>query len=105
MRARGLDQGYAPYFDANVLTWKSAGRVAVRPAQNVADCDHPVCLVPINTISAWYPDPPRVPFFVIVDPLEPDLADTPALGRPTDVARIDRFTVLIFGRPEPPPPG
>jgi len=103
LEVRGLEQGYAPYFDANVLTWKSGGRVAVRPAQNVSHCGRPVCLVPINTISAWYPDPPQVPYFVVMDPLEPDLADTPALGRPTETAQVDRFTVLVFGPPRPAP--
>ena len=99
LRARGLDTGYAPYFDAFPLSYLSGTTIAVRPVfTDDALCPRTLCGGPVNHAADWYGARARAArSFLLVDPALPAVDHIPpALGRPVETFRADRFTVFVF---------
>jgi hypothetical protein len=98
LERRGLTRGYAPYWDAQSLTWQSGMRLLVAPVQ---PCDPrrggALCRMPFFTIDSWYDERPG-PSFLIVDPAF-GLAATPSptFGRPLESHRLPPdITVYVY---------
>jgi hypothetical protein len=96
----GLTHGYAPYWDAQSVTWKSGVRVLVAPVQPCAPGATELCRMPFFTMDSWYRERPGRSFLV-VDPGSGLLQKPPAtFGRPSEVRHLvsDR-DVLVYVYP------
>jgi len=100
LEAQGLHHGYAGYWQANLLTWASDGRVVSRAVQQSPACAALApgwfCPYPIFTVSDWYaPQPGRS--FLIRERGGSFLPDPPPLvPRPLSVFSYDRFEVFVY---------
>jgi len=98
LERRGLKHGYAGYYDAQSLMWKSGLRMVIGSAQACPDQVH-LCKIPDFTIDTWYKARPG-PTFLIVDPPQ-GLAfkPPPTLGRPSEIRRVGpQAVVYVFPR-------
>jgi len=96
-----VDHGYASYWQGDMLTWQSDGRVVSRAVFQRAGCgaSEPgwFCPYTVNTVASWYAPTGAGPTFLIVDspslylpsPLPPEL-------KPRQVLHVDRFIVYVF---------
>jgi hypothetical protein len=96
LEQRGLTHGYAPYWDAQSLTWNSGNRLFVAPVQA---CDPTfgggLCRFPGFTIDSWYqPRPGRS--FLIVDPAAGLSSKPPKTLRPVSTLRVGPQTTVYF---------
>ena len=98
LEREGLTRGYAPFWDAQSLTWKSGMRLLVAPVQ---PCNPrrggALCRMPFFTIDSWYYERPG-PSFLIVDPAQ-GLATKPppTFGRPSESHRLGPdITVYVY---------
>jgi hypothetical protein len=79
----GLTRGYAPYWDAQSLTWKSGLHLRIAPVQVCPAYPGKLCKFPFFTIGSWYQPQPG-PSFLIVDPAAGlTFKPPPSFGRPT----------------------
>ena len=98
LRREGLTRGYAPFWDAQSLTWQSGMRLLVAP---VHTCHPPrgrdLCRDNFFTIDSWYDERPG-PSFLIVDPAGGLWTKPPhALGRPTEAHHFgSNVTVYVY---------
>ena len=92
--SKGATRGYAGYWDAQNLTWKSGMRLLVAPvdwSQRVG-----LCRYRWNTIDSWFDERPGRTF-LIVDPTTPFVNVTPEFARnASDVAHFGPLTVYLF---------
>lgn len=102
LESHGLHRGYAGYWQANLLTWESDGRVISRAVHQDRSC-HPrvrgwFCPYPIFTISDWYrPSPGAESTFVIREIGGAFVgAPPPPVPRPVAVFSYDRFEVYVY---------
>jgi hypothetical protein len=65
---RGLRYGYAPFWDASIVTASSGGRVAVRPifVRAISPERHKIVPLPWMTDARWFVDEPAT--FVVLEP-------------------------------------
>jgi hypothetical protein len=93
-----LTRGYASFWDAQSLTWKSGMRVLIAP---VKSCDArgsgALCRVSFFTIDSWYEERPGRSF-LIVNPLQGFRTKPPAeYGRPSEVKHLGSdVTVYVY---------
>ena len=84
----GLTRGYAPYWDAQSVTWRSGMRALVAPVQACAPGARALCRVHFFTIDSWYRERPGRSF-LIIDPASGLWEKPPAsLGRPSEVLHL-----------------
>jgi hypothetical protein len=101
LEQHGLHHGYAGYWQANLLTWQSDGRVESRGVQQSPDCHATqpgwYCPYPIFTVSDWYA-PQSGPTFLIREQGGAFVPDPPpdALGTPREVLHVDRFDIYVY---------
>jgi hypothetical protein len=93
----GVTRGYASYWDAQNLTWKSGMRLLVVPVQ---PCGTPagaeLCRKPFSTISSWY-DVRSGPSFLITDPPAGLGNNAPStLGRPSKTYHLSPDIVVYL---------
>ena len=94
IEAQGVQHGYAGYWQGNLLTWQSDGRVQSRAVQYAPRChaDEPgwFCPFTIFSISSWYAPQPG-PSFLIRDPgsAAPPVA-------PLRELQVDGFVVDVY---------
>lgn len=98
VRANGATHGYAPYWDASVMTWQTSGALKAYPA---VPCGSELCAFPLNRSSAWYRPESGVRTFLVTKrrPLsEPESIPTasPSLGEPASSATFGPYTVYIY---------
>jgi hypothetical protein len=67
IESQGMTHGYAGYWDAQSLTWKSGLRLLVVPVQACPDALDELCRFPFFTIGSWYHQRSGGSF-LIVDP-------------------------------------
>jgi hypothetical protein len=95
-----LTHGYAPYWDAQSVTWRSGMRVLVAPVQPCAPGATDLCRHPFFTMDSWYRERPGRSF-LIVDPGSGLVEKPPAtFGPPSEVRHLvsDR-DVLVYVYP------
>jgi hypothetical protein len=103
LEQHGLHRGYAGYWQANLVTWQSGGRIESRAVQQGEPCNAVqrgwFCPYPIFTVSDWYA-PQSGPSFLIREQGGAFVADPPpdALGTPREVLHVDRFDIYVFDR-------
>ena len=101
-KARGLTHGYAGYWQANLLTWESQGRITSRAVQQAEVCHAAApgwfCPYPIFSISDWYlPQGGRT--FLIRESRGGFVSQPPpAQPPPVSVFSYDRFEVYVYDR-------
>jgi hypothetical protein len=100
LEAHGLQHGYAGYWQADLVTWDSEGRVAVRSVQQSPAChaSEPgwFCPYQLLTISDWYTPQPG-PSFLIRELGESGVPNPPpAEVRPISVFSYDRFEIFVY---------
>lgn len=82
LEQRGLEHGYAGYYDSQSLMWKSGLRFVTISAYACSDGVH-LCKIPDFTIDSWF-KPRRGPTFLIVDPEQGlTFRPPPSFGRPS----------------------
>ena len=101
LAALHVDHGYAGYWQGDMLTWQSDGRVVSRSVWQRPSCGAGeqgwFCPYTVNSIASWYAPSGRGPSFLVVDhpshylpwPLPPEL-------KPARVLHVDRFLVYVF---------
>jgi hypothetical protein len=101
LRAHHLNHGYAGYWEANSVTWKSGGQVQPRAVLEGSACGAPdpgvLCAYRFNALSSWFTPQPG-PSFLLVGLDDPYVSAAPsgALGSPSAVYRIGQFTVYVY---------
>jgi len=96
LERRGLTHGYASYWDAQSLTWKSGTRVLVAPVQPCADRRAQLCRHPFFTMDSWYQGRPGRSF-LIVDPAVDTWTKPSGLGPPSETYRLGPdVTVYVY---------
>jgi hypothetical protein len=98
LERQGLDRGFAGYWKAAPITWRSGERVLVAP---VATCPRRnarrLCPYRLNSISSWYTPRTRTRSFLLVDPNTDGFgAALASLGRPERVERFGPLRVLVY---------
>jgi hypothetical protein len=98
LERRGLEHGYAGYYDSQSLMWKSGLRLVIVSAQACADGVH-LCKIPDFTIDSWFKPRPG-PTFLIVDPLGGMTFRPPPSFGPSTVTRHfgPQAVVYVFPR-------
>jgi len=102
LEAHDLHRGYAGYWQANLLTWESDGRVLSRAVQQGPACNAKLpgwfCPYPIFSISDWYaPQPGDQRTFLIREVGGSFVPDPPpSQPRPVEVFSYDRFAVYVY---------
>ena len=88
LEREGLSKGYAPYWDASSLTWKSSMRLLVAPVQPCFPRQVSTAICPFRyfTLGSWY-EARSGRSFLIVDPGVGLSARPRALGRPLKTFR------------------
>ena len=68
LAGRGLRFGYAPFWDASIVTASSGGRVAVRPifVRPISPVRHAIAPLPWMADANWFKDEPGT--FVVIEP-------------------------------------
>lgn len=97
LRREGAFRGYAPYWDAAVVSMQTRDRLQAYP---VSPCPAGLCAFPLNRLSTWYGPVRGVRSFVLLDPRTsvPQTfgAVPPRFGRPIASSRIGPYTVEVF---------
>ena len=96
-----VDHGYAGYWQGDMLTWQSEGRVVSRAVVQSPICGATepgwFCPYTVNTVASWFAPSGTGPSFLIVEDGSIYLpASLPAMPKPRQVLRVDRFTVYVF---------
>jgi hypothetical protein len=88
---RGLKYGYAPFWDASIVTASSGGRVAVRPVfvRPTSPERHEIVPLPWMADARWFADEPAT--FVVIEAGQ---------GAPYQFGVTERNCVMTFGAPE-----
>jgi len=95
-RAQGAERGYAPYWDAAVMTWQTHAELETFP---VSPCGADLCRFPFNQSTSWYDAQPGVRTFLVTDSRAiPDSIPSapPSLGKPVSTATVGYLTVYIY---------
>lgn len=102
LEAKGLQRGYADYWESNAVTWNTDSRVEPRAVLEGAVCSSQVdpgrtCPYLFNASNDWF-DPKPGQSFVIVDPLGSVNAppSQEVYGPPSAVYQVGRFTVYVY---------
>jgi hypothetical protein len=100
LEQHGLHRGYAGYWQANLLTWESDGRVQSRAVVQDRTCNAQppgwFCPYPIFTVSDWYQRGPG-PTFLIRERGGAFVPDPPPSSlTPREVFSYGRFDVYVF---------
>jgi hypothetical protein len=96
VRERGLDHGYASYWDAASLTDLTKFRARTYPIQ---DCAAGRCAWPFHTMEVWYRPKQGVrTYYLTNDTGLPDEVGPPPArwGRPIERVRIGHLTVYVY---------
>jgi hypothetical protein len=97
LEAKGLTRGYAAFWDAQSLMWKSGERLLIAPVQACSGQGAALCRFPFFTIDSWY-DERRGPSFLIVDAGAGLSIQPPStLGRPAETDELGPgVTVYVY---------
>ena len=93
--SRGLNVGYANYWDGAPIMWSSHFHIKAYPVQ---DCAPNLCWSYLHMITSWYTTPrPGQRSFLISDATQAvSSAPTPNLGKPTATQQIGPLTVYVY---------
>lgn len=106
LEQKGFTRGYASYWEAAPMTWKSDLAVHVYPVTEdfvTADerCGPPepgvICPFPYNSVSDWYSGTAG-PTFILIDPAVQYLGNPPRpdLEAPIEQYSLGRFTIYVY---------
>lgn len=97
LERKGLTRGYAPFWDAQSLTWKGGMRVLVAPGQPCrVDGGEALCRFPFFTIDSWYEERPGRSF-LIFDPAAGSTNRPPRSFGPSESYRVGPYiTVYVY---------
>jgi hypothetical protein len=102
LEAHGLTHGYAGYWQANLLTWESDGRISSRAVQQAEVCHAAApgwfCPYPIFSISDWYVPQGGRTFLIRETGGSFVSQPPPAQPPPVSVFSYDRFEVYVYDR-------
>jgi hypothetical protein len=95
LEAEPITRAYADYWDANIVTWATSGRVAVRQVEPCSGDAARLCPYHTNAASAWF-RPTSGPVAVVTDPRY-SLRDPPsAYGKPKRVLAVAGGITIYF---------
>ncbi len=99
LEASGVREAYADYWQANVTTWATGGRLDVRPVTECGGAGTRLCPVLVNAAAGWFLDPAG-PTAVIVDPSSSvPRPPSATYGKPQRVIRVENATVYVYSHP------
>jgi hypothetical protein len=100
LSTKGVDHGYAGYWDAATITVKTDFRVRAYPLEPCGPEDDGRCPSPAHRIDTWYVPKDRVrTFYVVHDDsgADPRVGPPPTRwGAPAEEAQIGRLRILIY---------
>lgn len=99
LKSHHLTAGYAWYWDASPITWKSGGEITAYPIWDICpSAPGKLCPPAINSSSAWYRDQGRGEMFVLVDPnfSRTATAQLTTFGQPRARYAVGGMTVLVY---------
>ena len=92
LEREGVTRGYAGYWSAQNLTWRTGLGLVVAP---VGNCGSQLCPYNVFTIRSWY-EPRTGPTFLLIDPTVNALAAPPFANREAEVHRFGPMTLYVF---------
>jgi hypothetical protein len=96
LEASGAQSVYADYWEANVTTWATGGRLEVRPVTECGSDGTRLCPVLVNAAASWFLDPPD-PTAVVVDPSSSvPRPPSAAYGEPERVIRVGDAAIYVY---------
>lgn len=96
LEGKGVSKGYAGYWDAQSLTWKSGMRLSVAPVQLCGADGRDLCATRLSVIESWY-DPRPGPSFVLVDPETGFVPRAPRIANGASATyRFGPLTLYLF---------
>ena len=96
LEASGVRNVYADYWEANVTTWATGGRLDVRPVTECGMAGTQLCPVLVNAAAGWFLNPPGLTA-VVVDPSRSvKRAPSATYGEPQRVIRIGNVTIYVY---------
>jgi hypothetical protein len=106
LEQHGLTRGYASYWEASPMTWKSNFAMHVYPVtESFVTADERclpqgsemICPFTYESISDWYANVSG-PTFILIDPTVQYLHSPPSDGLETPAAiyRVDRFVIYVY---------
>lgn len=96
LEATGISHAYADYWDANVITWATKGRVDVRSVTECGDGGTRLCPRLVNAATGWFRPSPG-PVAVIVDQrFSVTRPPSPTYGTPQRVIHVGNITIFVY---------
>ena len=96
LEREGVSRGYAGYWDAQSLSWKSGVKLRIAPVQLCGDDGADLCATRLSVIESWY-EPGSGPSFLLVDPETDFLTKAPRLANEASATyRFGPLTVYLF---------
>jgi hypothetical protein len=90
-------RGYASYYDASPITWRSNFRVQVAPFIGCAHSLTKLCLGPFNYLDAWYSPQASSPrTFLLADSSTPGWILPASLGRAIATYHFGTVTMYVY---------
>ena len=96
VEGEGLQYGYAAYWNAMPLTWKSHLKVQVFPIVSCPRAPHGLCTYYLHTISSWYRPRPGTKTFLIVDHRYGPPPPGARLGGTKEVVDFKHYSVYVY---------
>lgn len=97
LKRLGLRRGYAQYWKAAALTWRSTGQIVIAPVTACTADRHQLCPYELNSISSWYRPDGSARSFLLVDPNADGFGSAVAsLGRPLAVERFGPIQLRVY---------
>jgi hypothetical protein len=98
IESKGVTHGYAGYWDAHSLTWKSGLRVVLAPVQACPDAHDTLCRFHLGfTVDSWYDERPGPSVLIVDPPAWLAFTPPPSLGKPYSTERFGpNITVYFF---------
>jgi hypothetical protein len=97
LESQHITHGYADYWDANIITWRTEGKVTVR---QVTECgpDHThLCPYKVNAVADWF-QPRSGPVAVLVDPRYSVKAPpSRTYGVPDRLIQVGIVSIYVYG--------
>jgi hypothetical protein len=96
VEGEGLTKGYAAYWTAGPLTWRSRQKVQVVPVLSCPRAPHGLCTYYLHTISSWYQPRPGERTFLIVDHRYGPPSPGQRLGGTQAVVDFKHYSIYVY---------
>ncbi|HXY84769.1 MAG TPA: hypothetical protein VEH52_04745 [Gaiellaceae bacterium] len=99
LEQQGVTKGYAGYWDANNLTWKSKSHLLMAPVSTCGSPNAPsICEFPFFVVASWFDEQPHSKSFLLFDPSDHEFLTKPPtiVKQASSARRFGPLTVYLF---------